>query len=162
MIQLFGAYQWQIPATEGYSTLLIEYEIVAAQTMGHGVTEDEIVITNADVAAAEALFAEQALRPALESPAGTIEEPPEEFLDISEEEFVEEVSFDIALSRAITEAITGTFGETFLFVAGTLLAIILLLAQGGGYVGGAAVAANAARLGRLPAMFARVMRLRMS
>ena len=51
MIQLFGAYQWQIPATEGYSTLLIEYEIVAAQTMGHGVSEDEIVITNADVAA---------------------------------------------------------------------------------------------------------------
>ncbi|MCB0015960.1 MAG: hypothetical protein KDE34_28790, partial [Anaerolineales bacterium] len=30
---------------------------------------------------------------------------------------------------------------------------ILLLAQGGGYVGGAAVAANAARLGRLPGFF---------
>ena len=39
-------------------------------------------------------------------------------------------------------------------MAGTLLAIILLLAQGGGYIGGAAVAANAARLGRLPAFFA--------
>jgi hypothetical protein len=38
-------------------------------------------------------------------------------------------------------------------VAGILLAIILLLAQGGGYVGGAAVAANAARLGRLPNLF---------
>ncbi|HUM70669.1 MAG TPA: hypothetical protein PLK31_17705, partial [Chloroflexota bacterium] len=33
------------------------------------------------------------------------------------------------------------------------LSIILLLAQGGGYVGGAAVAANAARLGRLPGFF---------
>ncbi|MGB1288587.1 MAG: hypothetical protein ACPG7F_18785, partial [Aggregatilineales bacterium] len=41
-----------------------------------------------------------------------------------------------------------------LTIAGILLAIILLLAQGGGYVGGAAVAANAARLGRLPSYFA--------
>ena len=38
-------------------------------------------------------------------------------------------------------------------MAALLLAIILLLAQGGGYVGGAAVAANAARLGRLPGFF---------
>ncbi len=44
--------------------------------------------------------------------------------------------------------------RAFLFIAGTLLAIILLLAQGGGYIGGAAVAANAARLGRLPGFFA--------
>ena len=34
-------------------------------------------------------------------------------------------------------------------MAGILLAIILLLAQGGGYVGGSAVAANAARLGQI-------------
>ena len=39
-------------------------------------------------------------------------------------------------------------------LAALLLAIILLLAQGGGYVGGAAVAANAAKLGRLPGFFA--------
>lgn len=153
MVQLFGAYQWQIPATEGYSTLLIEYEIAAVQTMGDGVEEDEIVVTNADVVAAEALYAKEAIQPALESPAGTIEEPPEDHLDVSEEEFVEKVSYDIALARAVTDALTGTRGETFLFIAGTLLAIILLLAQGGGYVGGSAVAANAARLGRLPAVF---------
>ncbi len=74
IIQLFAAQQLRIPATEGYSTLLIIYEIV--------------------------------------------------------------------------------FGPTFLLtVAGILLAIILLLAQGGGYVGGAAVAANAARLGRMPSFF---------
>lgn len=74
LIQLLAAWRWEIPSTEGYSTLLIEYELVFGQT---GV----------------------------------------------------------------------------LTVAGILLAIILLLAQGGGYVGGAAVAANAARLGRMPRMF---------
>ena len=74
IVQLFAAQQLDIPATEGYSTLLIVYEIV--------------------------------------------------------------------------------FGEGFvLTLAGVLLAFILLLAQGGGYVGGAAVAANAARLGRLPGFF---------
>lgn len=74
IIQLYAASRLQIPATEGYSTLLIIYEVV--------------------------------------------------------------------------------FGPTFLLTtAGVLLAIILLMAQGGGYVGGAAVAANAARLGRLPAFF---------
>ncbi len=154
VIQLFGAYQWQIPATEGYSTLLIEYEIAAVQTMGDGIEEDQVVVTNADVAAAEALYAEQRLQPALESPAGSVEEPPGPDIEISEQEFVEDVSWNIALSNSITNALTETRGETFLFIAGTLLAIILLLAQGGGYVGGAAVAANAARLGRLPAMFA--------
>ena len=152
MIQLFSAYQWEIPATEGYSTLLIEYEIAAVQTLGGGVEEDDIVVTNADVAAAELLYEEERLQPALESPAGTVQSSDEGPI-IPEEEFVDRVSQEIALSNAITNALVGTTGETFLFVAGTLLAIILLLAQGGGYVGGAAVAANAARLGRLPAMF---------
>ncbi len=75
IMQLFAATTWRIPATEGYSTLLIQYELVF-----------------------------------------------------------------------------GT-GTAMLTIAGVLLAIILLLAQGGGYVGGAAVAANAARLGRLPRPF---------
>ncbi len=75
LLQLFAAYVWNIPSTEGYSTLLIEYELVFGE------------------------------------------------------------------------------GAAILTVAGLLLAIILLLAQGGGYVGGAAVAANAARLGRLPGYF---------
>ena len=75
LIQLAAASVWDIPATEGYSTLLIEYELVFGE------------------------------------------------------------------------------GAAILTVAGLLLAVILLLAQGGGYVGGAAVAANAARLGRLPFFF---------
>ena len=75
IIQLFAASTWRIPATEGYSTLLIQYELVFGS------------------------------------------------------------------------------GTSLLWVAGILLAFILLLAQGGGYVGGAAVAANAARLGRLPRPF---------
>ncbi|MFC1959209.1 hypothetical protein ACFLYO_00715 [Chloroflexota bacterium] len=82
LIQLFAAGVWNIPATEGYSTLLIEYEIVISQIFGDPV-----------------------------------------------------------------------LGTAILSVAGFLLAVILLLAQGGGYVGGAAVAANAARLGRLPGFF---------
>ncbi|MCY4008539.1 MAG: hypothetical protein OXF22_02155 [Anaerolineaceae bacterium] len=76
IIQLFAARTWEIPATEGYSTLLIEYELAFGE---------------------------------------------------------------------------GSFLLTF---AGLLLAVILLFAQGGGYVGGAAVAAYAARLGRLPRYFA--------
>ena len=76
IIQLFAARTWSIPATEGFSTLLIEYELAFGN---------------------------------------------------------------------------GSFMLTF---AGLLLAVILLLAQGGGYVGGAAVAAYSARLGRLPRYFA--------
>lgn len=75
LMQLAAASVWDIPATEGYSTLLIEYELVFGE------------------------------------------------------------------------------GAAMLTVAGLLLTIILLLAQGGGYVGGAAVAANASRLGRLPSFF---------
>ncbi|MCY4024657.1 MAG: hypothetical protein OXF32_14560 [Anaerolineaceae bacterium] len=75
IVQLFAASTWRIPATEGYSTLLIQYELIFGS------------------------------------------------------------------------------GTSLLGVAGILLAFILLLAQGGGYVGGAAVAANAARLGRLPRQF---------
>ncbi|NDJ86081.1 MAG: APC family permease [Chloroflexi bacterium] len=75
ILQLYAASAWDIPSTEGYSTLLIEYELVFGE------------------------------------------------------------------------------GAAILTIAGVLLAIILLLAQGGGYVGGAAVAANASRLGRLPGFF---------
>lgn len=149
VIQLTAASQWNIPATEGYSTLLIEYEIVAAQTFGRGVDENDIVITQADRSSAQALLerqeehrAEQAL---LGNDAGHSEEV--------EGKTVDEIASDLALARLLSSATVGTSGATFLLVAGVLLAIILLLAQGGGYIGGAAVAANAARLGRLPAFF---------
>ncbi|NHZ71841.1 MAG: hypothetical protein GWP17_01995, partial [Aquificales bacterium] len=153
IFQLFGASQWKIPATEGYSTLLIEYEIVAVQTMGDGVIEDNIIVTNADVLAAEALFEKEYASHALTEPAGSPIPAPDEFTDMSPEEIIAELANDIALSRTISESLAGTRGESFLVIAGTLLAIILLLAQGGGYIGGAAVAANAARLGRLPSFF---------
>ncbi len=153
IFQLFGAYQWNIPATEGYSTLLIEYEIIAVQTMGEGVTEDDVVVTNADVVAAELLFEEEYASHALSGPAGSPIPEPSEFTDMEPDEIIEELAENIALSRTITESLTNTRGATFLIIAGTLLAIILLLAQGGGYVGGAAVAANAARLGRMPKFF---------
>jgi hypothetical protein len=153
VFQLFSASQWDIPATEGYSTLLIEYEILAVQTMGEGVEQDQIVVTNADVVAAEILFEEEYISNALASPAGS-PFPESDGLDTAEtEEIINELAYNLALSRTITDALEGTRGAMFLIVAGTLLAIILLLAQGGGYVGGAAVAANAARLGRLPGFF---------
>ena len=156
VVQLYAAKQWNIPATEGYSTLLIEYEIVAAQVFGTGVNPDDIQVTEADRRTAEELNVEAAQAEGsgelLASPVaggnGDTGEtdasaappgPPPEVLPA-----------EVALSRSIDQALMGTFGESFLLVAGTLLAIILLLAQGGGYVGGAAVAANAARLGRLP------------
>mgnify|MGYP006921586945 CR=1 FL=1 len=150
VLQLFGASQWEIPATEGYSTLLIEYEISAVQILGDGVSSDDVVVTEADRIAAELFLEEQALEHAVESgeemPFGFEGEglPPE---------LLEKTAYDIALASEMDNALIDTPGSTFLFVAGTLLAIILLLAQGGGYVGGAAVAANAARLGRLPRFF---------
>jgi hypothetical protein len=153
VVQLFAAQQWDIPATEGYSTLLIEYEIVATQTMGTGVEPDDIVVTNADRRTAELLYEERLLEQYREGPLGG-SPPSEDETLITESEAIDILAEDIALTRTQTEAITGTLGENFLFLAGTLLAIILLLAQGGGYVGGAAVAANSARLGRLPAFFA--------
>ncbi|MCP5101447.1 MAG: hypothetical protein GY943_38365, partial [Chloroflexi bacterium] len=48
VIQLYAARQWNIPSTEGYSTLLIEYEIIAAQTLGNGISSDDIDITPKD------------------------------------------------------------------------------------------------------------------
>ncbi|MCB0125618.1 MAG: hypothetical protein KDE58_25360, partial [Caldilineaceae bacterium] len=78
---------------------------------------------------------------------------PEDLAGLSRPEYVSKVSETLALTRALDNSTQGTSGESFLLIAGVLLAIILLLAQGGGYVGGAAVAANAARLGRLPGFF---------
>ena len=153
IVQLFAAQNWKIPATEGYSTLLIEYEIVAAQVLGNGVKPADIVVTDADQVAAKELYVALPAEQAKAELLGETKPPAEAVAQASPEEFVSVVSSEIAISRAINNAISETPGERFLLVAGTLLAIILLLAQGGGYVGGAAVAANAARLGRLPAMF---------
>lgn len=153
IVQLYAAKQWQIPATEGYSTLLIEYEIVAAQTMGKGVSPEDVQVTNADRRAAEVMYAALPIQRAQEELTGHSVGQADELASLSEEAYVQLVSQDIALARTLNEAMVGTPGQTFLVVAGTLLAIILLLAQGGGYVGGAAVAANAARLGRLPGFF---------
>ncbi len=149
MAQLYAAKVWDIPATEGYSTLLIEYEIVATQAMSPGVAPEAVEVTKADELAAEQIYAEEALVNPFEGILGGRIRPPKP-PPPDHEEFIKQVSYDIAVSRAITETLAGSIGATFLFVAGTLMAIILLLAQGGGYVGGAAVAANAARLGRLP------------
>jgi len=149
MAQLYAANRWQIPATEGYSTLLIEYEIVATQAMSPGVVPENVQVTKADELAAEEIYAEEALINPFEGILGGKIRPPQP-PPPDHEQFIKKVAYDIAVSRAITETLAGSVGATFLFIAGTLMAIILLLAQGGGYVGGAAVAANAARLGRLP------------
>ncbi len=153
VIQLLAANSWQIPATEGYSTLLIEYEIDAVQVLGNGLSPDDIEVTGEDIIAAEAFIEEQieehGAEEALESGAIISGDP----AGLTEREIVEEVAYNIAVANALDEALLGTPGATFLFIAGTLLAVILLLAQGGGYIGGAAVAANASRLGRLPGFF---------
>lgn len=148
ILQLYAAQQWRIPATEGYSTLLIEYEVFAVQALGTGVNEDDIVVTDAHREQAALVLEER-----LEHEALDIES--EESIPVGPERDaeIEAIAEDIAFASAIERAIGGTSGESVLFVAAILLAIILLLAQGGGYVGGAAVAANAARLGRLPRFF---------
>lgn len=152
VVQLYAAQQWRIPATEGYSTLLIEYEIIAAQSLGTGVSEEEFVQpTAADFEAAEELYQERRTEATLAGPLGIVELPEPD--SPAGEERIEALAESIALGRQSNIATQGTPGASFLLVAGILLAIILLLAQGGGYVGGAAVAANAARLGRLPNLF---------
>jgi len=139
MVQLYAAKQWNIPATEGYSTLLIEYEINAVQLMSgdEPLTKDDVEVLPEDKVKAQLLLAEHSEGHATE---------------YSDEE-IDEVAFDVAVSRLIGEELLNSNGAVFLFIAGSLLAVILLLAQGGGYIGGAAVAANAARLGRLPKFF---------
>lgn len=156
VMQLFAAQQWNIPATEGYSTLLIEYEIVAAQTFGEGLQESDVPPpTEADRRRAEDLYHEMVAAEAGESLdplSAAATGMPDHLVGVPEETAVEILASDLVLARTIRQA-SGTAGIAFLTIAGLLLAIILLLAQGGGYVGGAAVAANAARLGRLPGFF---------
>jgi len=147
IFQLYAAQQWRIPSTEGYSTLLIEYEIVAAQIFGEGVDLDNITITEQDRQEAETIYEHR-----LEE-GGHHEGDTEVALSESSEGDIEKIASDLAFARAIDNALEGTSGQSLLTLAGVLLAIILLLAQGGGYVGGAAVASNAARLGRLPRFF---------
>ena len=154
VVQLYAAQQWQIPSTEGYSTLLIEYEIIAAQTLGNGLSPDDVVVTEADMQEAAELYANLPAERAAEVLLGREATTADDLSNLSPEEYIATVAYDIAIERALSQATNGTTGQSFLLIAGTLLAIILLLAQGGGYVGGAAVAANAARLGRLPRFFA--------
>ena len=148
VLQLAAAKSWNIPSTEGYSTLLIEYEIVSAQTFGRGVTPADVVVLERDGAEAERIYDERRQRaqqdPVAHSPAAD---------DHSREAEIGAIANDIAIARAIEGALRGTDGQGILSIAALLLAIILLLAQGGGYVGGAAVAANAAKLGRMPGFF---------
>jgi hypothetical protein len=155
IVQLYAAQRWHIPATEGYSTLLIEYEIVAAQFLGEGVTPNDVVVTDADRAVASNLYQTLPLEQATAELRGNMEgHPTNDLAHLPHDEYIATVSRDIAIARALNDSIIGTPGQSFLIIAGSLLAIILLLAQGGGYVGGAAVAANAARLGRLPGFLA--------
>jgi hypothetical protein len=153
VVQLFGAQRWNIPATEGYSTLLIEYEIAAVQTFGDALEPTDIVVTSQDRAAAQQLYASLPADRAQEALLREDTSLGDDLASMTPEEYIEEVAYDLAFTRTLNGALGGTFGDTFLLIAGVLLAIILLLAQGGGYVGGSAVAANAARLGRLPRIF---------
>ena len=153
VLQLAAAKSWNIPSTEGYSTLLIEYEIVAAQTFGRGVDPAEIAVGADDVAEADRIY--RARRQQAKHEALLQNGDDHGDLDSAERDArVERIAADLAIARAIDGALRGTDGQGILSLAALLLAIILLLAQGGGFIGGAAVAANAAKLGRLPGFFA--------
>lgn len=153
VMQLGAAKLWNIPSTEGYSTLLIEYEILTAQTFGRGVDPDNIVVTDEHRTEAEAIY-DRRLEEAshsLDSGEESSDHSPSVITGRSDE--IEVIASDIAVANALNNAVRGTSGQGILSLAALLLAIILLLAQGGGYIGGAAVAANAATLGRLPRFF---------
>lgn len=154
VVQLVAANSWKIPATEGYSTLLIQYEIDAVQVLGDSLSPEDIVVTEEDRLTAEEFIKTQAEEHGLEELPFGGALLAEETSGAAGELLVDQVAFDVAVAQAIDGALLDTPGATLLFIAGTLLAVILLLAQGGGYIGGSAVAANAARLGRLPGFFA--------
>lgn len=159
VMQLYAAQRWQIPATEGYSTLLIEYEIVASQTFGTRINAEDIEIIPEDREASlrtfnnlTALQLERLQEQLLGFEAHELREMSDAELRAVDQQLIDELAHIAAFVR-IQGVAMGDNGTNLLLVAGVLLAIILLLAQGGGYVGGAAVASNAARLGRLPAYF---------
>ena len=154
ILQLAAAKSWNIPSTEGYSTLLIEYEIVAAQTFGRGVNPTEITIGESELSQAEQTYDEWQEQARLDALLHNGEQPGDDSIAHNREEDIATIAGNLAVARAIENALRGTDGQGILSLAALLLAIILLLAQGGGYVGGAAVASNAAKLGRLPGFFA--------
>ena len=151
VMQLAAAKLWNIPSTEGYSTLLIEYEIFSVQTFGRGVNPEDVVVTDNDREEAELIYDFRLAESADDSFNAGSSEHAEEPVD--REKGIDTIASDLAFSKALDNALRGTSGQGILSVAALLLAIILLLAQGGGYIGGAAVAANAATLGRLPRFF---------
>ena len=154
VLQLAAAKSWNIPSTEGYSTLLIEYEIVAAQVFGRGVDAADIMVRDEDKIAAERLYEEWQEQARLDALLHNGTDHRESATEHLRDDDIAEIADNVAIARALEGALRGTDGQGILLLAALLLAIILLLAQGGGYVGGAAVAANAARLGRLPGFFA--------
>ena len=154
VLQLAGAKSWKIPSTEGYSTLLIEYEIVAAQVFGRGVERDDVAVGPDDMIAAEQLYESWQKQARLDAYLHNDNHEDENGLPADRNDDIATIAQNMAIARAVSGALRGTDGQGILSLAAMLLAIILLLAQGGGYVGGAAVAANAARLGRLPGFFA--------
>ena len=153
VLQLAAAKSWNIPSTEGYSTLLIEYEIVAAQTFGRGVESDDASVRLRDLEEAEQVYEERRQQAEEEALLDRHSGRRDVMAPINRASEIQSIASDLAIARALERALAGTDGQGILSLAALLLAIILLLAQGGGYVGGAAVAANAARLGRLPGFF---------
>ncbi|MEZ4618908.1 MAG: hypothetical protein R2867_25815 [Caldilineaceae bacterium] len=135
VFQLYAAQRWNIPATEGYSTLLIEYEIIAAQALGNGVTPEDIVVSDLDRANAQSIYEASTTERAVQELHGIGAAQNSELAQLPQDEFVATVARDIALARVLEQAITDTRCELPRYRR-ALLAIILLLAQGGGYVGG--------------------------
>ncbi|MCY4538947.1 MAG: hypothetical protein OXE52_12070 [Chloroflexi bacterium] len=154
VLQLAAAKSWDIPSTEGYSTLLIEYEIVAAQTFGRGVQPGDATARLRNLEEAERIYERRRHEAQEEALLDERSGSRDVMAPINRADEIQSIASDLAIARALERALAGTDGQGILSLAALLLAIILLLAQGGGYVGGAAVAANAARLGRLPGFFA--------
>lgn len=154
VLQLAAAKAWNIPSTEGYSTLLIEYEILAAQTFGRGISEDDTQVHLRDLQLAEQIYDERLAAAEAEAFHESESDREDVMYPITRAEEIRSIASDLVIANALNRALAGTDGQGILSLAALLLAIILLLAQGGGYVGGAAVAANAAKLGRLPGFFA--------
>jgi hypothetical protein len=91
VVQLFAAQRWDIPATEGYSTLLIEYEIVAAQSLGKGVTPQDVEVTDTDRRAADELYQALPAERAVSELLGASEHHTDDIQHLSRREYVDSV-----------------------------------------------------------------------
>ena len=101
----FGAAKaWNIPSTEGYSTLLIEYEILATQLLGRGVDESAISVGGDELAEAETIYLARLEDADEEARLSNSVVSDAEASEIDRKEEISAIASDLATARAQSRA----------------------------------------------------------